>query len=453
MPDGTPWQCATLTVPLDHGRPDGETIELALIRAQARPQDGQERLGSLVFNFGGPGGSGVTGLPAMAQEYRELHARYDLVSFDPRGVGASAPVHCLDDKDREALIEAVPSKEDPDAETLAEIGASYIPSCAKNSGKILPHVGTADAARDMDLLRHVLGDDKLDYVGTSYGTELGGVYAHLFPQNVGRFVFDAVVDPTQDDAQEHLAQVKGFQLALDHYLEDCARQPGCPAGRNVEEGRAYITELLERLEDKPLPAGDRLLTRNLATTAIRAALYSREAWPVLTQGLEEVEQQGTGTTLVAIADLYNGRDAQGRYSNMGDAFTAISCADSKQRYTEADVEAMLPALREASPVFGEDSGGGLLACTGWPVTGRARDPGVSAPGSAPILVVGNTGDPATPYAGAERMADELGEDVGVRLTYKGQGHGSYGVSSCVTKAVDTYLLDGELPKDGTVCTE
>ncbi|MBL1086967.1 alpha/beta fold hydrolase [Streptomyces actinomycinicus] len=453
LPDGTPWECATLKVPLDYSDPDGKTIDLALIRAKARPQDGEERIGSLVFNFGGPGGSGVADLPQLSAQYAELHGRYDLVSFDPRGVGASAPVRCLDDKDTETLSQFDGTPEtDKEAQDLLALSNKYLPACEQNSGEILPHVGTIDAARDMDLLRQVLGDDKLNYFGISYGTELGGVYAHLFPEHVGRAVFDAVVDPTEDDAQQLLDQTKGFQLALDNYLKDCVAQPDCPVGNSVEEGRKEIVELLNRIGEHPLPTSDgRQITRDLAETGIMAAMYSEEYWPYLTRALQEVQQNNTADTLLRIADSYVGRDPNGHYTNTGDAFRAIHCADSSERYTEADVEAMLPEFRAASPVFGEDMAVGLMSCTDWPVDGESRTPDVSAEGAGPILLVGNTGDPATPYAGTERMAEELGEGVAVELTNKGEGHGAYGTDDCVTKTVNAYLLEGEVPEDGTVC--
>ncbi|MFD7277294.1 alpha/beta hydrolase [Streptomyces sp. NPDC059862] len=453
LPDGTPWECATLKVPLYYADPGGDTIDLALIRAKARPEDGQTRIGSLVFNFGGPGASGVSALPQFVKDYRELHARYDLVSFDPRGVGASAPVRCLNDKDTDAYYQTDGTPDNgKELKTALALADKYVAACEKNSGKVLPHVATTNAARDMDLLRHVLGDDKLHYFGTSYGTELGGVYAHLFPQNMGRAVFDAVADPTQDDAQELLAQTKGFQLALDNYLEDCAWDPGCPTASSVEEGRKKITDLLKRLDARPLPTDDgRKLTQDMAEAGISQTLYSQDSWPYLTQALQEAEQEKTGNTLLALFDLYVERDSNGHYSNLFPALTAISCADSKQRYTVDDVKAKLPEFRKASPVFGESMAWGLIGCTDWPVKGEARDPQVAAEGSPPILLVGTTGDPATPYEGTRRMADELGGDVGVELIYQGQGHGAYGTSSCVTNTVNAYLLDGKVPKDGTVC--
>ncbi|MET9662319.1 alpha/beta hydrolase [Streptomyces sp. NPDC006510] len=453
LPGGTPWECSFMRAPLDYAKPDGATIRLELIRARAKNQD--KRIGSLIFNFGGPGASGVATLPAFGPDYDKLRSRYDLVSFDPRGVGRSDGVECETDKQLDARYET-----DGTPDTSAELNTfvkdtkTYAQACEKNSGKQLPHVGTTDAARDMDLMRQVLGDKKLYYFGISYGTELGGVYAHLFPKNVGRSVLDAVINPTENSEQSSLGQAKGFQLALDNFTQDCAdrgaacKLPGTSA-KEVEQG---ISDLLANLEKKPIPGlGSRQLTQTLATTGIAAALYSKQTWSLLEQGLDEADG-GDGALLLALADSLNGRSDNGRYDNSMAANTAINCADSKQRFTADQTEAKLPEFRSASKIFGDYLAWSLMACTDWPVAGAWDTPDVSAPGAAPILVIGNTGDPATPYAGAKAMADALGKGVGVQMTYEGQGHGAYNSgNACVQKEVGGYLLDGKVPAAGTVC--
>ncbi|MGO4463490.1 alpha/beta hydrolase [Streptomyces sp. M-16] len=451
---GKDWQCATLDVPLDYANPGGKTIPIALVRAKARDQ--KHRLGSLVFNFGGPGGSGVSTLPGAAQEYAALRARYDLVSFDPRGVGRSAPVLCEDDKQLDAYYAQDSSPATPEQEKAFLDGMKkYREACRKNSGDVLPHVGTENAARDLDRVRQALGDEKLNYFGISYGTELGGVYAHLFPKNVGRAVFDAVVDPTQNAEQGALGQAKGFQLALGNFAQDCVdRGDACRLqGSTAKEIEANVIKLQKALAAKPIAGiGDRKLTDSAATNGIAQALYSKELWPLLEQGLDEAEG-GQGQLLMALSDALNGRDQQGRYSNILAANTAINCADSKDRYTLAQTKAKLPEFRKASPVFGDFLGWAMLSCMDWPVAGAWNTPDVSAPGAAPILVIGNTGDPATPYEGARKMAERLGKGVGVELTYKGEGHGAYNSGdACVQQAVNSYLLDGKVPGKGTVCT-
>ncbi|MEW1545144.1 alpha/beta hydrolase [Streptomyces tsukubensis] len=452
-PGGSAWECATVKAPLDYADPGGKTFDLALIRARAT--DPQKRIGSLIFNFGGPGGSGITTLPAAATDYTALNTRYDLVSFDPRGVGRSVPVRCEDDKQLDAFysLDATP---DTDAEITAYSDGlkSYASACKQHSGGALPHVGTLNAARDLDLMRQVLGDDKLYYFGISYGTELGGVYAHLFPKNVGRAVFDAVVDPTKNSEEGSLGQAKGFQLALDNFAQDCVdRGDQCLiAGTTRAEVEGQITDLLKRLDARPVPAGGgRELTQTQALNGIAQSLYSQQFWPLLEQGVDEADG-GDGSLLLALSDAMNGRNQDGRYDNMGAAFNAISCVDTKDRYSVAQTRAKLPEFRAASPVFGDYLGWGMLGCTNWPVPGTWEHPDVSAPGAAPVVVIGNTGDPATPYEGARAMVEALGPGVGVEITYRGQGHGAYNATStCVKGAVDAYLLEGRVPAAGTVC--
>ncbi|MFE9138957.1 alpha/beta hydrolase [Streptomyces sp. NPDC007355] len=454
LPGGTAWECSFLQTPLDWSVPEGETIELALIRARARDKD--RRIGSLVFNFGGPGGSGVTGLPGFAQDYESLRSRYDLVSFDPRGVGRSDPVECATDKELDAYY-ALDFTPDDQAEerTLSDAQKKYAAGCEKDAGPALPHVGTENAARDMDLMRQVLGDDKLHYFGISYGTELGGVYAHLFPDNVGRAVFDAVVDPDAGVEEGALGQAKGFQLALDNFARDCVeRGDECTLpGTSVAQIESFVTDLLAALDKDPIPGiGDRELTQTQATNGIAQALYSKEFWTYLEQGLEAADG-GDGALLLSLSDSMNGRSQNGTYSNIQAANAAINCVDFKERYTLGQAKERLGEFREASPVFGDFMGWALAGCSQWPVAGTWEHPDVSAPGAAPILVVGNTGDPATPYAGARSMVKALGQGVGVELTYEGEGHGAYNSgSACVKKAVDAYLLDGKVPASGTVCT-
>ncbi|MCA1221063.1 alpha/beta hydrolase [Streptomyces sp. 8L] len=453
LPGGVSWQCATMFVPLDYAHRSSGTVPLALIRAKAT--DEKHRIGSLIFNFGGPGGSGITGLPSFAKDYEKLRARYDLVSFDPRGVGDSDPVECESDKRLDAFY-AQDSTPDTAAEQkayLAGLGA-YAAACEQHSARQLPHVGTTEAARDMDLMRQVLGDKKLYYFGISYGTELGGVYAHLFPRHVGRAVFDGVVDPTQNAEQGALGQAKGFQLALDNFAKNCvARGDACRLpGSTPAEVEAFIVKLLKGLDAHPITGiGTRRLTQTEGTNGVVEALYSKDFWPLLEQGLDEAHG-GNGALLLALSDSLNGRDEHGRYSNTQAANAAVNCLDSKQRPTVDETRQSLPEFRKASPVFGELLGWGMLSCTKWPVPGRWEHPDVSAPGSAPILVVGNTGDPATPYEGARAMEKALGKGVAVELTYKGQGHGAYDSgSACVQRTVNSYLLDGKLPAAGTVC--
>ncbi|MER6094958.1 alpha/beta hydrolase [Streptomyces sp. NPDC001728] len=440
---GAEWRCATVKVPRDYLKPEGATLPVALIRKQATDERG--RIGSLLFNFGGPGASGVDILPRAAEEYRGLNERYDLVGFDPRGVGRSAGVVCRTDAEQAAAEATVDLTPDTAAEEAAYLkdSTAFAAGCAERSAPLLAHTTTSATARDLDLIRQVLGDEKLHYFGISYGTQLGGTYAHLFPGKVGRLVLDAVVDPTADTFGHARHQTTGFQRALDNYLKSTGQDP--------KAGTERIARLLRKLDRAPLTVGERRLTESLALTGIAVTLYGKANWPLLTQGLQEAEA-GRGGALLALADAYNDRDASGHYSTQSHSQRAISCADSSTRPTAAQAKALLPEFRRLSPVFGAflawDTAGW---CAGWPVKGERATPEASAPGAAPVLVVGTTGDPATPYEGAERMARELGDGVGVLVTNRGEGHGAYGTSRCVTEKVDAYFLKGTVPKYGTTC--
>ncbi|MFJ9564242.1 alpha/beta hydrolase [Streptomyces fuscichromogenes] len=443
---GDEWRCATLKVPLDWSEPGGRTIGLALIREQASGGSGK-RIGSLLFNFGGPGGSGVSTMPYYASTVSALRERYDLVSWDPRGVGASEGIRCRSDKDIQSA-ESIDATPDTAAEETAYLqdAADFGKGCAKAAGKLIAHVSTTDTARDMDLMRQVLGDSRMHYFGISYGTELGGVYAHLFPKNVGRLILDAVVDPTADSVGQEKNQAAGFQRALDDYLKSTGQDP--------KQGSQKIVDLLTRLDATPLPASSgRKLTQTLAVTGIVLPLYSQDSWPTLTSALKAAEE-GDGSELLSLADQYNERDSSGHYGTTTHSQRVISCLDDKERPTLAETKKRLAEFERVSPVFGDflgwDSAGW---CHDWPVAGQWDTPDVSASGAAPILLVGNTGDPATPYEGARKMADELGKGVGVELTWKGEGHGAYGSGSdCVDSTVNAYLVADTVPKDGKVCS-
>ncbi len=351
-------------MPLDYRKPSGETISIALIRKEARDKD--RRIGSLLFNFGGPGGSGVDILPRAAGSYGKLNSRYDLVGFDPRGVAASSGVRCRTDEEQERAFRTVDLTPDTAAEEAAfiEDGAAFGAGCERRSGTVLPHVGTSNAARDLDLVRHVLGDDKLSYLGFSYGTELGGTYAHLFPHRVGRVVLDAVIDPTADGIGHARNQATGFQRALENYLKD--------RGQDPKAGSERIARMLARLDGKPLPTSSgRELTESLAITGIVTPLYSQYNWPELTAALDEAEKKGRGDGLLRLADSYNGRDESGRYDTQAHSQRAISCADSKAR------------PRWTRPARCCPNSAGSPRCSGrsWPGTRRAGAPSGRSTGS------------------------------------------------------------------------
>ncbi|WP_051865908.1 alpha/beta hydrolase [Streptosporangium roseum] len=440
-------QCGTLKVPLDYAKPAGGTVDMAVIRAKATGPG--ERIGSLVFNFGGPGGSGVDTLAQAVKVFGTLRARYDLVSFDPRGVERSDGVRCGGNRimDRFTSMNSVATSPAEQAE-MDKIIKEFADACQQTSGKVLPYVGTVNTARDMDRLREALGDNRLNYFGISYGTQLGAVYATEFTENVGRFVLDAPLDPSVTLAQRTLVQTSGFQNAYESFLKDCVKGPGeCAVGADVTIANKNVDTFLADLRDKPLQVGDRKLTQGLAGTGIAAALYSKLSWPLLEQALGQ-GFTGDGRILMALADSYNGRKPDGSYSTLMSSFPAISCADTAERPTPQELAKIEKAALKISPLFG--SAGLGTICRVWPVPGSDAARKVNATGSAPIVVVGGTGDPATPYEWAPKMTAELGS--GVLVTYKGEGHGAYlSGDTCVKKVVDGYLLDGKTPPKDTTC--
>ncbi|TDD03363.1 alpha/beta hydrolase [Nonomuraea deserti] len=431
-PAGT--ECGTIEVPLDHADPGGEKIDLALIRMKATG----DRLGSLVFNFGGPGASGVDTLALAGRAFAGLNQRYDLVSFDPRGVERSAGVKCGGQVDKLLAAGA-----EADADRLAK---EFAQACQKDSGKILPHVGTVNAAKDLDLIRAAVGDKQLNYLGFSYGTHLGAVYATHFPKNVGRFVLDGAFDPTVTFEERAVIQATGFDQAFDAFAEDCVAQ-SCELGADPAAVEKTVETLLDKLKTEPLKVGDRELTYSLAQLAVITPLYAKATWPMLEQAAAAA-LKGNGTALLTLADSYTGRRADGTYSTVMTSLQAINCADTADRPTAADTARINDKVEKIFPILSVE--GSSEACAHWPVPGNDEAKRIDATGSAPIVVVGGKGDPATPYRWAPALTEQL--KTGVLVTYEGEGHGAYlSGNGCVMKTVDAYLLEGKVPGDGTTC--
>jgi pimeloyl-ACP methyl ester carboxylesterase len=445
------WECTTARAPLSWADPEAGEIELALKRL---PASG-ERIGSLLTNPGGPGASGVDFVGDAAQMIGEpVKAAYDLVGFDPRGVGQSDPVACLDDAGKD---EALSTEYDvPDGEAgLEERRAGYrewAEACAENTGDLLGQVDTQSAARDMDMLRAVLGDETLAYLGYSYGTQLGATYAGLFPDKVGRLVLDGAIDVTLSSAETSEQQAVGFENALRAYVEDCQAGASCPLGGDVDEGMRQVRALLDAAKANPLPtSSDRRLTSTLAFYGIAVTLYNDQSWPVLTQALTEALDEGTGTALLYLADFYNDRNPDGSFAtNSTEAFRAVGCLDGRQDPDPATMEEQRERLETEAPTMGSFFAYGALTCADWPYPVVEQEFDVHAAGAAPIVVIGTTNDPATPYVWAEGLAKAL--DSAVLVTWEGEGHTAYGRSNaCVGDAVDAYLVDGTVPEDGLTC--
>ncbi|MHA6762175.1 alpha/beta hydrolase [Streptacidiphilus sp. PAMC 29251] len=446
------FQCATVKVPLDYADPGSGDISLAVVRHQASGK-GSTRLGSLLINPGGPGGSAVDYAEYAASSYPAVvRASYDIVGVDPRGVAGSTPVSCLSDKQMDAYTATDTTPDTPaEINTLVAADKSLAQGCEKLSGRLLPHVSTVDSARDMDVVRALLGDAKLNYLGKSYGTFLGATYAGLFPSRVGRMVLDGAMNPSLDALQLNSQQAGGFETAFDAFAADCVKSSGCPLGSSTGQADTKLDQLFASWDAHPLNTGtSRKLDEALGTTGVIAAMYDQEQWPQLRGALTQAEH-GDGSGLLTLSDQYYERDGSGHYSNLMYANAAVNCLDLSTAATGPEqVEQQLAAYRKASPHFGTTLAWGGLTCAYWPVkpTGAAHT--IPAKGAAPIVVVGTTRDPATPYAWAQALAAQL--DSGTLLSYDGDGHTAYARGSqCIDGAVNVYLLTGRTPAKGTVC--
>jgi pimeloyl-ACP methyl ester carboxylesterase len=448
---GKGFQCATLQVPLDYAHPDAGTIGIALNRKPAT--DPANRIGSVLTNPGGPGASGIQFLQGEAASMTVVNRRFDLIGFDPRGVGQSAPVGCFDGPQLDKFNALDSVLDDPQEKQLGiQADKDYVAACQQRSAKILPFVDTVSAARDMDLIRAALGDAKLTFLGFSYGTFLGDTYAHLFPTHVRALALDGVVDPALSFNDLNLAQVVSFEQNLQAFLSDCLarRSAATPCGY-AQSGDPYrkLMALMQRLDVNPLPVGSRQLTRALATTGVLFALYEQTFWQYLDLGLN-LADQGQGAVLLALADLYFRRNANGTYDNLVDANWAVNCLDREVPTDIAAYDRLGPVYEKASPLFGPGSQYTNLVCAYWPVKPTGHAGPLTANGAPPILLIGGTDDPATPYVWAQAVHQQLAGSV--LLTRKGNGHTSYDASACVHAAVDAYLLNLTLPADGKVCT-
>ena len=449
---GAGFQCGTVQVPLDYSHPEAGTIGIALVRAPATDQ--ANRIGSLLINPGGPGFSGIDWVRGSAPYLPDLNKRLDLVGFDPRGVGQSAPVRCLDGPQEDAFNALDPVLDDPQEKQVAiQANKDFAAGCMQLSAKVLPFVDTVSAAKDMDVIRAALGDAKLTYLGFSYGTFLGETYAHLFPTHIRALALDAVVDPSLSPNDDLLAYVTGFEANLQAFLADClARRSSssspCEYAQSGDPGQKLIA-LMQRLDTNPLPVGSRLLTRGLAITGLQWRVFYQSTWPDLESALAQVDR-GDGSGLLASADDLLGRNADGTYLNRDDANWAITCLDKPVPTDISAYDQLGPAFAKASPIFGPAFQYANFTCANWPVKATGHAGPLTADGAPPILLVGGTNDPATPYSGALAVHQQLASSV--LLTREGNGHGSYGDSVCATIAEDAYLINLTVPAPGTICT-
>jgi pimeloyl-ACP methyl ester carboxylesterase len=446
-------QCAKLIVPVDYAEPSGPVVRISLLKVPAKGR----RVGSLVVNPGGPGGSGVDYAKAADRIVTPaIRSAYDVVGFDPRGVASSAPVSCLDAPQLDAFLGSDPTPDNPGEVTAAVANAkSFAAACKAHAGALLGHVSTIEAAKDMDVLRAALGEKQLTYLGKSYGTFLGATYADLFPKSVGRFVLDGVVAPDLTSEQVNLGQAQGFETATRAYVASCIAQGNCPLGGTVDAGMQRLRDLLTGLDARPIPVtGDprvKVLTEGWATLGLGFAMYDQRYWPALTIALRQA-LSGKGDVMMRLADAYADRSASnGSYEgNLLQVISAVNCLDRADSSNPAHYQGDVTKFSTTAPTWGPYLAWGSLTCGYWPFKANNKPKKISATGSGPIVVVGTTRDPATPYAWAQQLAAELKD--GHLITYNGDGHTAYMRSnSCVNDAVDGYLLKGTIPSAGLHC--
>jgi pimeloyl-ACP methyl ester carboxylesterase len=443
------FECGRTEVPINYDEPQGATLPLFLVRVVSGTQT--DRIGSLMVNPGGPGASGADAAIGLALTLPdEILGRFDIVGFDPRGVGLSTPVECISDERKEEIVAAEPRPvSDEQLDAAFDLAQEVADGCAKEYTDALGTFNTVATARDMDQLRQALGDEQLTYLGYSYGTTLGSTYAELYPDKVRSMVLDAAVDPDVAAAEDAEQSAAGLEAGFDAFAANCVGLiAGCPLGA---EPRQFVEQVLAQAAQTPIPSSEpgetRQATPGVVLTAVRAGLYDSDSWPQLAQALAAAKN-GDAKGLFSLADSFSGRLEDGTYSNLLDAGLAINCADSKERFDKKQIRELAGEWNAQYPLFGADAAAGLYSCSVWDAE-RTPLPERDAAGSAPILVVGNSGDPVTPLPGAVDLAEDL--DSGVLLTWQGQGHTAYPKTDCVTAAVDAYLIDLTVPLDGLTC--
>ena len=455
--DKTGFQCAKVKVPLDYSQPDGQTIEIAMKKHLAT---GSTRQGTLFMNPGGPGGSGVDDVGGMAASaFSGVQSAYDIIGFDPRGIGSSTAITCSSDAEAKAMEgvspvdgAGAPVAFEQRAAVISEQIKQFEASCAANTkpAELLDHVDTVSVARDLDVLRALSGDQKLNYLGLSYGTYLGAHYAELFPANTGRLVLDGALDPSLTYSERRQGQARGFERALRNYVAWCQSGQSCPLTGDVDAGVQQIGDVFTSANQSPVPSSDpnRPVKGEDMKQIVGLMLHSPESsWSVVSEALGQVINKHDASAFRSIADQLDAQPLVNTGAMMG-----TNCLDYRVEGDMATWTAQSKELERIAPRFATVSEAGDLGCQAWGHTGTQPSKALHAKGAAPILVIGTTGDPATPHEWAVALADQL--ESGQLLTWEGNGHVAYsnpGHGPCVTQAVDTYLLTGTMPKKGLTC--
>jgi len=439
--------CTDVLVPIDYANIKLGTFKISVLKHEASNK--QDRIGSMFVNPGGPGASGVE--YAYQAEYivsPQLLALFDIVGFDPRGVGRSAPIRCLTDDETDANYASDSKPDNPaEFETLVKEAQAYVAKCEKKT-KNLTAYSTENTARDMDVIRAVLGDEKLNYLGKSYGTYLGTIYAQLFPEKVGRIVLDGAIDPDATPVQQSITQAVGFDNALDAFIKDCLQIDTCPLPKDATKG--YFTDLFDFVAKKPLTTRTkRVATETLVVLGTASALYDNESgWPMLRLALKQATD-GKGSMFLTLADAYTGRQLNGTYpSNEGDSGFVIDCLDWNDRRSNEQIEQDAQTFKVQAPVFGPYLSYSGIACKYFP--GIKQPIKIDQIKTSPIIVIGTLRDPATPYSWAVALNKLITNSL--LITLDGDGHTGHGRgSACVDKTVDEYFITGKIPATDQKC--
>jgi pimeloyl-ACP methyl ester carboxylesterase len=449
---GMTYECASITVPRDWTAPaGGRTYGVELLRVRSRTQ--HDRIGSLLVNPGGPGVSGIDtavyltfgqalgGLPTAITD------RFDIVGFDPRGVGRSDPIRCIDAKDQDAMNAGDPDPvSQPDFDEVVALNKRVAEGCGHKYGDQLSLFSTEQAAHDMEAIRAAVGDAETTYLGFSYGTLLGATYAQLYPKSIRALVLDGAVDPKQGMVASLETQARGFERAFTNFTTWCRAAPRRCA--IAPDARGAVTDALAKAENSPVRGDDgREATPGWIFVGVVASLYTESSWQRLAQAIEDL-QAGRAEAIFDLADAYLEREPNGSYSNLSDAFLTVNCVDATNAPSVDRIRQLQSQWRTKYPLFGAPLAVSMLPCAFWP--GR-KDPYPAGPaiGAPPIVVVGTTGDPATPYENTADLATMLG--TGHVLTWEGKGHTAYPITPCIVNAVDAYLIDLRVPKEGLRC--
>ena len=437
-------RCATLWVPVDYSDPGRGTIPTAVVVIPAK--DPAQRIGSLLVNPGGPGEPGVQFVEQAYALFARLNQRFDIVGFDPRGTTGPDAVACegTDGLDHEVGTDPMVAGSPTGEADLVATAIAFDEACRLHSGWLLPYLGTISAARDMDALRAALGDSRLTYFGFSYGTALGATYASLFPSRVRAMVLDGDIDPSQSFMQQSIQQGASFEASYTEFVSRCQAETACPLG--ADPGAA-LTNLLNKLAAQPVQAPDgRSVGRGMAIAGLIAAMYDPASWSGFYTAFADAAQ-GNVVPLLGWVDAYTGRGPDG-FDHSMEANAAINCDDHSVPTDLASYDSLAASVQNSEPHFGQDEVYSVLSCAYWPVHGPAPAP-LHVIGARPILLVGATHDPATPYSWSVSLQEQLAGSV--LLTRDGYGHTSYEVSSCVQAAANAYLTALTLPVAGTTC--